>query len=107
MNLLDQTANWLWFACIVLGVLFVFFGLAAAVILTLSLQAANAARLAVLVIAIGGIATIFVAVSFGYNYNYQSAQGGIQFPVTTILLASVTLLLLMFGYFCAFRLIVK
>lgn len=105
MDLLDQTANWLWFACFVLGALFVFLGFAAAAILALSRQAANAARLVVLVIAIGGVATTFVAVSFGYNYH--SAQGGVHVAVTTILLASVTLLLLMFGYFRAFRLFVK
>ena len=105
MNLLDQTANWLWIACYVLGALFVFFGFAAAAILVLSRQAGNAARLAVLVAVIGGVVTAFIALSFGYNYH--SAQGEIHPPVIMILLASVTLLLLMFGYFRAFRLFVK
>lgn len=105
MDLLKQTANWLWFLCYLLGVLFVGFGFAAAAILVLSRKAAAAVRLAMLVTVLGVVAAVFVGGSFAYNYH--DSRQGVRIVVTTILLACATLALLLFGYFRMYRLFIK
>lgn len=104
MGKLELFANWLWLLSGALGVLFVFLGFAAAAILLISREYALAKRIAFLVITIGVAAMACFGFSFGYNYSPASRGSGIEI---TVLLACVSLVLLVFGYFRAFKLFVE
>ena len=105
MELLEQIASWMWFLCYLLGVMFVLLGFAAAVVLVLSREVVAAGRLALLGATIGVVTAAFVGISFGYRY--QSPAGEVRVVVVTILLASATLGLLLFGYFRALKLFTR
>ena len=104
MEKLELFANWLWLLSGVLGVLFVFLGFAAAAILLFSREYALAKRIAFLVTTIGVAAIACFGFSFGYNYSPTRLGKGIEI---TVLLASVSLVLLVFGYFRAFKIFVE
>lgn len=103
MGKLELFANSLWLLSGVLGLLFVFLGLAAAAILLVSREYALATRLAFLVTTIGVAAIASFGFSFGYNYSLTRA--GISIEIT-VLFASVSLVLLVFGYIRAFQIFV-
>lgn len=104
MGNLEFFANSLWLLSGVLGLLFAFLGLAAVAILLVSREYALATRLALLVTTIG-VATI-ASFGFSFGYNYGLARGRVSIEIT-VLLASVALALLAFGYFRAFKVFVK
>lgn len=104
MGKLELFANSLWLLSGVFSLLFVLLGLAAAAILLFSREYALAKRLAFLVTMIG-VATI-ASFGFSFGYNYSLTEAGISIKIT-VLLASVSLMLLLFGYFRAFRIFVE
>jgi hypothetical protein len=104
MEKLQVLANWLWLLSGVLCVLFVLLGLAATAILLFSREYALAKRIAFPITTIGVAAIACFGFSFGYNYSPTRPGNGI---VITVLLASVSLVLLVFGYFRAFKIFVE
>ncbi|MBB1073719.1 hypothetical protein HUU62_04755 [Rhodoferax sp. 4810] len=104
MGTLELFANWLWLLSGVLGILFLFFGLAGAAILLISREYALAKRLAFIVTTIGAATIASFGISFGYNYSLT--REGISVEIT-VLLASVSSVLLLFGYIRAFKIFVE
>ncbi len=104
MGKVELFANWLWLLSGVLGLLFVFLGFAATAILLFSREYAFAKGIAFLVARIGVSAIACFGFSFGCNYSPTRPGNGIEISV---LLASVSLVLLVFGYFRAFKIFVE